>query len=192
MPSENVLALKKQQTADLTEELKSASTLVIADHRGLSVEEDTEMRAALRQAGVTYRVVKNTMLRLAAQHASIENMDDLFVGPSAIAYSVDDPIAPAKVLKQFADRFDKLEIKGGAMDGERVDMARIMQLATIPDVEVLYARVVGGLVSPISGLAMLLDAIRNKVEEAGAETAAAVVVESNAAQADDADASEEN
>ncbi|MDI9497026.1 MAG: 50S ribosomal protein L10 [Bacillota bacterium] len=175
MASQPILERKVAQTAALCAELKSAATLVVADHRGLTVAQDTEMRAELRKAGVVYRVVKNTLLQRAAKDAGIENMDDLFVGPSAIAYSVDDPIAPAKVIKQFADRFAAFEIKGGATEGQRVELERILQLASIPPLEVLHAQLVGGLVSPIAGLAMLLDAIREKAEEAGAATAAEVV-----------------
>ncbi len=180
MASQPILERKMAQTAALSAELKSAATLVVADHRGLTVAQDTEMRAELRKAGVVYRVVKNSLLQRAAKDAGIENMDDLFVGPSAIAYSVDDPVSPAKVIKQFADRFAAFEIKGGATEGQRVELERILQLASIPPIEVLHAQLVGGLVSPIAGLAMLLDAIREKAEEAGAATAAEVVEASSA------------
>ncbi|MDI9470944.1 MAG: 50S ribosomal protein L10 [Bacillota bacterium] len=174
MASQAILERKVAQAAALCDEIKSAQTLVVADHRGLTVAQDTEMRAELRKAGVVYRVVKNSLLQRAARDAGLDNMDDLFIGPSAIAYSVDDPIAPAKVIKQFADRFQAFQIKGGATEGRRVELERILQLATIPPVEVLHAQLVGGLVSPIAGLAMLLDAIREKAEETGAATAAEV------------------
>lgn len=174
MPSDKILQAKQTVVADLVEELKGAATIVIADHRGLTVSQDTELRAALRKAGVTYKVVKNSMLTRASQDAGISDLEEIFKGPSAIAFS-DDPIAPAKVMHEYADKFDKLEIKGGAMEGVAADKAALKSLALIPPVEVLYAQVVGGLVSPISGLAMIIDAIRQKVEEEGGETAASVV-----------------
>ncbi len=174
MPSEKILLSKQNQVAELAEELKGATTIVVADHRGLTVAQDTELRTALRKEGITYKVVKNTILTRATADAGLENMDELFKGPSAIAFS-EDPIAAAKVMHDFQKKFDKLEIKGGAMEGKVTDLAALKALASIPPVEVLYAQVVGGLVSPISGLAMIIDAIRQKVEEEGAETAAAVV-----------------
>ncbi len=180
MPSEKVLLAKQNVVAELAEELKGAATLVVADHRGLTVAQDTELRTALRKAGVTYKVVKNTLLSRASQDAGIENMEEIFKGPSAIAFSA-DPIAAAKVMHDFASKFDKLEIKGGAMDGKAADLNALKALAMIPPVEVLYAQVVGGLASPITGLALIIDAIRKKVEEEGGETAASVVAPVEAA-----------
>ncbi len=177
MPSDSILALKQQQVSELAAELKSAATLVVADYRGLTVSEDTELRNELRKQAVTYRVVKNSILRRAAEEAGLKDMDELFVGPSAIAYSAEDPVSPAKVLKQFADKHDQLEIRGGAMDGARVDLKRIQQLASIPAVEVLYGQVVGGLISPIAGLAMILAAVEKKMNEQGLENVVDAVEE---------------
>ncbi|NJP41677.1 50S ribosomal protein L10 [Oscillospiraceae bacterium HV4-5-C5C] len=176
MPSNKILEVKKAQVSGLADELKEALTLVVADHRGLTVEQDTELRKAVREAGVEYKVVKNTMLKLAAKQAGIEGMDDFFAGPSAIAFSKDDIIAPAKIMQQYADKLEKFELKGGYTDGKVSSLAEIKALASIPPVEVLYGKLVGSLISPIAGLAMLLDQIRQKTEEAGAETAAAVAV----------------
>ncbi len=180
MPSEKTLLAKQNVVTELTEELKGATTLVVADHRGLTVAQDTELRTALRKAGVSYKVVKNTLLTRASQNAGIENMEELFKGPSAIAFST-DPIAAAKIMHEYATKFDKLEIKGGAMDGKVTDLNALKALAMIPPIEVLYAQVVGGLASPITGLAMIIDAIRQKVEEEGGETAASVVAPVEAA-----------
>lgn len=174
MPSEKTLLAKQSIVADLAEELKGAATLVVADHRGLSVAQDTELRAAMRKAGVSYKVVKNTILTRASEAAGYDNLDELFKGPSAIAFS-EDPIAAAKVMHEFADKFDKFEVKGGAMEGKAVEKSELKALAMIPPVEVLYAQVVGGLASPITGLALIIDAIRQKVEAEGGETAASIV-----------------
>lgn len=180
MPSEKTLIAKQAVVTELAEALKGASTLVVADHRGLSVAQDTELRSAMRKAGVTYQVVKNTILTRASEAAGYENLDELFKGPSAIAFST-DPIAAAKVMHEYAEKFDKFEVKGGAMDGKAVEKSELKALAMIPPVEVLYAQVVGGLASPITGLALIIDAIRQKVEEEGAETAASVVAPVEAA-----------
>lgn len=184
MPSEKTLLVKQSIVSDLAEELKGATTVVVADHRGLSVAQDTELRSAMRKAGVTYKVVKNTILTRASEAAGYENMDELFKGPSAIAFSA-DPIAAAKIMHEYADKFDKFEVKGGAMEGKAVEKSELKALAMIPPVEVLYAQVVGGLASPITGLALIIDAIRKKVEEEGGETAASVVapVEAKAEEA---------
>lgn len=173
MPSEKTLLAKQNVVAELAEELKNATTLVVADHRGLTVSQDTELRSALRKAGVSYKVVKNTLLTRASHEAGIEDMDEIFKGPSAIAFSA-DPIAAAKVMHEYATKFDKFEIKGGAMEGKATDLDALKALAAIPPIEVLYAQVVGGLASPITGLALIIDAIRQKMEEEGGETAAAI------------------
>lgn len=174
MPSARVLESKKAVVSALTEELRSAQTLVVADARGLTVAEDTELRSAMRKAGVTYKVVKNTLASRAAKEAELEGLEEVFKGPSAIAYSAEDAVTPAKLLKEFADKFKAIELKGGAMEGKVVSLQEIIQLASIPSVDVLRAQLVGGLVSPIAALAIYLNEIAKKCEEAGAETAAAV------------------
>lgn len=189
MPSEKILQAKQAAVAELAEELKGASTLVVADHRGLSVAQDTELRAALRKADVTYKVVKNSILTRASEAAGLENMEELFKGPSAIAYS-SDPIAAAKVMHDFASKFDKLEIKGGALEGQVAELSALKALAMIPPVEVLYAQVVGGLASPITGLALILDAVRQKLEEEGGETAASLASPAEEAAAEEASGDE--
>lgn len=182
MPSAKILENKKKIVSGLAEELKSAKTLVVANARGLTVAEDTEMRSALRKAGVTYKVVKNTLISRAAKEVELCGLDEIFKGPTAIAYSADDPVAPAKVMKEFADKFKKLEIKGGATEGRVAELSELKALASIPPLEVLYARVVGGLVSPIAALAIYLNEISKKMEAAGAKTAAEVAVAAPAAK----------
>lgn len=158
MPSEKVLEAKKAQVAELVESLKTAVTGVLVDYRGLSVEEDTKLRNDLRAAGVKYFVVKNTLLRLAANQVGLEDLDSILHGPTALAIS-DDPVAPAKVIADFAKDNDKMEIKSGFMDGKVMTLDEIKALAKTPSKETLIAKMMGSLNSPISGLARLLSTI---------------------------------
>jgi len=158
MPSEKVLEAKKAQVESIVEALKGAATGVLVDYRGLSVEEDTQLRNKLREAGVKYFVVKNTLLRLAANQVGLEDLDSILNGPTALAIS-EDPVAPAKVIAEFAKENDKMEIKSGFMDGKVLTLAEIDQLAKTPSKETLIAKIMGSLNSPISGLARLLSTI---------------------------------
>lgn len=158
MPSEKVLEAKKAQVAELVESLKSATTGVLVDYRGLSVEEDTKLRNDLRAAGIKYFVVKNTLLRLAANQVGLEELDSILHGPTALAIS-EDPVAPAKVLADFAKSNDKMEIKSGFMDGKVMSLDEVMTLAKTPSMETLIAKMMGSMNSPISGLARLLSTI---------------------------------
>ncbi len=176
MPSNKILDVKKDVVNELIEEFKSAQSILVADYRGLTVSQDTDMRNALRKEGVIYKVVKNTLATIAAKEAGIEGMETLFVGPTAIAYSKTDVVAPAKVLQPFADKIEAFSIKGGTIDNKTLTVADVKALASIPPREVLYAQIVCAIASPISGLAMILNAIREKGEETGVETIAAVAV----------------
>ncbi len=158
MPSEKVLAAKKAEVESIVEALKGAATGVLVDYRGLSVEEDTQLRNKLREAGVKYFVVKNTLLRLAANQVGLEDLDSILHGPTALAIS-DDPVAPAKVIADFAKDNDKMEIKSGFMDGKVMTLDEIKALAKTPSKETLIAKMMGSLNSPISGLARLLSTI---------------------------------
>ncbi len=158
MPSEKVLEAKKAQVVELVDVLKNATTGVLVDYRGLSVEEDTKLRNNLRAAGVKYFVVKNTLLRLAANQTGLEDLDSILHGPTALAVS-DDAVAPAKVLADFAKENDTLEIKSGFMDGKVLSLDEINTLAKTPSKETLIAKIMGSLNSPISGLARLLSTI---------------------------------
>ena len=181
MPSEEVLEAKKAQVAEIIETLKGATTGVLVDYRGLTVEEDTKLRNDLRAAGVKYFVVKNTLLRLAAKETGLEELDSILHGPTALAVS-DDAVAPAKVVADFAKENEKFEIKSGFMDGKVLSLDEINTLAKTPSKETLIAKMMGSLNSPISGLARLLstiaeggveiqDLIAKKAGEAVAEAA---------------------
>lgn len=165
MPSEKVLEAKKAQVAELVEVLKSAQTGVLVDYRGLTVEEDTELRRKLRAANVKYFVVKNTLLRLAAKESGLDALDEILHGPTALAVSDEDAVAPAKVLADFAKENDKLELKSGFMDGSVMSLDEIKTLAATPSRETLIAKMMGSLNAPISDLARLLATIADGGEE---------------------------
>ncbi|MCI5604039.1 MAG: 50S ribosomal protein L10 [Clostridia bacterium] len=165
MPSEKVLEAKKAQVAEVIETLKSAQTGVLVDYRGLNVEEDTELRNKLRAANVKYFVIKNTLLRLASKETGLEGLDEALHGPTAIAVSSEDAVAPAKVLADFAKENEKLEIKAGFMDGAVMSLDEIKKLAATPNRETLIAKMMGSLNAPISNLARLLATIADGGEE---------------------------
>jgi large subunit ribosomal protein L10 len=176
MPSNKALDSKKQIVQGLIEEFKSAQTLLVADYRGLTVEQDTEMRSALRKEDVIYKVVKNTLATFAAKEAGLECLNPLFEGPTAIAYSTKDVVAPAKVLQKYADKIEAFTIKGGVMEKKAIDVQEVKALAAIPSKEVLYGQIVCGIAAPITGLAMILNAIAEKGSEAGTDSVAALAV----------------
>ena len=159
MPSEKVLESKKAQVAEVTEVLKAAQTGVLVDYRGLTVEEDTNLRNKLREANVKYFVIKNTMLGRAAKEAGLEGLDDILHGPTALAVSDEDAVAPAKVLADYAKGNEKLEIKAGFMDGAVISLDEIKKLAATPNRETLIAKMMGSLNAPVSNLARLLSTI---------------------------------
>lgn len=163
---------------ELTDKLKRSQVAVLTDYRGLDVQTMTELRARLREAGVEYKVVKNTLARLAAANAEIENVDGLLAGPTAIAFDYNDPVAPAKVLSDFAKEHDDLEIKGGVLNGAVIDVEEIKRLASLPGREQLLAQVLAGMQTPIVSFVQVLqgtlrslvyaiDAIRQQKEQAG-------------------------
>ncbi len=183
MPSEKVLEAKKAQVAELVEVLNGATTGVLVDYRGLTVEEDTKLRNDLRAAGVKYFVVKNTLLRLAANQTGLEDLDSILHGPTALAVS-EDAVAPAKVLAEFAKDNETLEIKSGFMDGKVLSLDEIKTLAKTPNMETLIAKMMGSLNSPISGLARLLSTIA----EGGVEIADLIAKKAGEAPAEEAQA----
>ena len=173
MPNASVLEQKKAVVAELIEKLKVAQAGVLVDYRGLTVEEDTKLRAQLREAGVEYKVVKNTLTRFAIKEVGYDEMDEQLNGPTSLAISADDPIAPAKIISEFAKSNENLTIKAGFLDGKVISLDEIKTLASTPSREVLIAKIMGSLNSPISALARTLQAlIDNGVEPADIEKAA--------------------
>lgn len=160
LPSEKVLENKKAMVKQLTERLQNAQAGVLADYRGLTVEQDTELRRKLREANVEYTVLKNSIIRFAAKEVGLEDLDSVLEGPTAIATSNDDVISPAKVLCDFAKGNDLLEIKAGFVEGKVISIDEVKQYASIPSKEVLISKMMGSLQSPISKLARLIAGYR--------------------------------
>lgn len=196
MPSEKVLESKKAIVAQLTERFQNAQAGVLADYRGLTVEQDTALRVKLREAGVEYTVLKNNLTRFAANAAGLDGLDAALKGPTAIATSTDDVVAPAKILVEFAKANEALEIKGGFVNGQVISLDEVKTYASIPSKEELISKMMGSLQSPIGALVRTLQAIvdeqavpgQAKAEEAPAEEAAPV---EEAAASEEAPAAEE-
>lgn len=168
MPSQKVLENKKAIVAQLTERFQNAQAGVLADYRGLTVEQDTALRVKLREAGVDYTVVKNNLTRFAANEAGLSELDEALHGPTAIATSNDDVVAPAKVLVEFAKENEALEIKAGFVDGKVISLDEVKTYASIPSKEVLISKMLGSMLSPIGALARTLQAIVNEEAVPGA------------------------
>ena len=172
MPNAKVLSEKQAIVADLTNKLQNAAAGVLVDYKGITVAEDTALRAELRKNNVEYAVVKNTLLRFAVNNCGMNELDSLLNGTTSVAICQDDPVAPARVINDFAKKIDgRFEIKGGFMDGKAMPLDEIMALANIPPLPVLQAQVLGTMLAPISGLACVLKQIAEK-QGAPAEEAA--------------------
>ena len=158
MPSQNILEQKKQVVEDLAAKIKGAAAGVLVKYEGIKVADDTVLRTALRKAGVEYAVMKNTLTGRACDIAGYSEMKQYLTGMTAIAVSKDDPLAPAKIMKEYADKIDCFEIKAGFVDGELLDAAGVEALAATPPKEVLVAKMMGSLMSSLYGLAYVLQA----------------------------------
>ena len=167
----------KQPIVDkIAEEIKDAQSVVLVDYRGLTVAQDTELRKQLREAGVIYKVYKNTMMKRAFEGTEFAALDDCLEGPSAIAISKDDATAPARIICDFAKKAEALEVKAGVVEGSVYDAAGIQELSKIPSREVLLSKLLGSLQSPITNLARVLNQIAEQGDapaEAEAEAPAA-------------------
>ncbi len=171
MANAKVLESKKAVVAALEEQLKGAASGVLVDYSGITVEQDTELRNELRKNGVAYNVVKNTMVRRALDESGLSELDGVLHGNTSLATGTEDPIAPIKVLTDFAKKMgdDKFHIKAAFMEGKVLSAGEIAQLATLTSKNDLYAQLVGVLIAPIANLAAVVDAIANKDGEAAAE-----------------------
>ena len=165
MPSEKVLEQKKVVVAELTEQVKSSCIGVIVDYKGISVADDTALRKELREAGVKYSVVKNTLLGFAAKDAGLEGLDEVLNGTTALATAEDDYTAAPRILGKYADSHDNFKIKSGFMDGKVVDLATIDALAKLPTREVLLATVLNAFNAPIAAFARAVQAIVDKGDQ---------------------------
>ena len=172
MPSNKILEEKKQVVESLAAKIQSAKAGVLVKYEGIKVAQDTELRNALRKAGVEYTVMKNTLTGKACDIAGYGDMKQYLNGMTAIAISQDDPIAPAKIMKEFADKIDCFEIKAGFVDGGILDQAGVESLAATPSKEVLIAKMMGSLMSSLYGFAYVLQGKIDKENGEGAEAPA--------------------
>ncbi len=172
MPSSKVLEAKKQIVEDLAARLKTAQAGVLVKYEGITVADDTALRTALRKAGVEYTVMKNTLTGRACDMVGYGEMKQYLEGMTAIAFSQDDPIAPARIMKEYADKINSFEIKAGFVDGGVIDQAGVEALAATPSKEVLIAKMMGSLMSSLYSFAYVLQAKIDK-ENGGEEAAEA-------------------
>ena len=165
MPSVKVLENKKQVVAGLSEKLHGACAGVLVDYKGINVADDTALRRELREAGVNYTVVKNTLMTIAVKDTSLEGLNTLFTGTTALAISTDDYVAAARILAKFAETHKNFSIKGGFIDGEIISVDKVDSLAKLPTREILLATVVYAFQAPIAALARAVKAVEDKKNE---------------------------
>ena len=169
MPSAKILEAKKALVADLNEKIAGSLAGVVVACNGISVADDTKLRKELREAGVHYMVVKNTMLRLAIKDSDLAGMTDALTGSTALAISKEDPIAAARILNKFAEGSKKgFALKAGYMEGQVMDVDAVSAIAKLPDREGMLSMFAGALTSTLSGLAVAMQAYVDKQEEPAA------------------------
>jgi large subunit ribosomal protein L10 len=163
MPNAKVLEQKQQMVSEVTAKLQESSCTVVADYRGLTVAQVTQLRKNLREAGVEFQVLKNTLVRRATAEANLTELDAVLTGPTAVAFGK-DVVAPAKVLADFAKKNDKLQIKGGVVEGRVVDAAQLKALADLPSREGLLSMLLSVLQAPMRNFALAVKAVSEKQE----------------------------
>lgn len=167
------IELKQPIVEEISASIKDAQSVVLVDYRGLTVEQDTQLRKNLREAGVTYKVYKNTMMNFAFKGTEFEGLSEYLNGPSAVAISTEDATAPARVLSQFAKTADKLEIKAGVVEGTVYDAKGLASIAAIPSRDVLISKLLGSLQSPITNFARVMNQLAEKGGASACEAPAA-------------------
>ncbi|MGC6767432.1 50S ribosomal protein L10 [Enterococcus sp. LJL51] len=164
--SEAAIAKKAGLVDDVTEKFKAAASVVIVDYRGLTVEEVTNLRKQLRDADIEMKVIKNSILSRAAKKAGLEGLDEVFTGPTAIAFSNEDVVAPAKIMDEFAKDAKALEIKGGVIEGKVSSLEEITALAKLPSRDGLLSMLLSVLQAPVRNVAYAVKAVAEKEEVA--------------------------
>lgn len=172
--------LKKPIVEEIAASIKDAQSVVLVDYRGLTVEQDTELRKQLREAGITYKVYKNTMMNFAFKGTDFESLTPYLEGPSAVAISTEDATAPARVLCKFAKTANALEVKGGVVEGLVYDAQGIENISKIPSREELLSKLLGSIQSPITNFARVMNQL---AEKGGASECEAPVAEETPAEA---------
>ncbi len=162
MPSSKILEQKKQIVAELAEQIKNSPAGVLVNYQGITVTDDTKMRRALREAGVRYTVMKNSLTGRALERVGYGDLKEHLVGMTAIAIAGNDPVAPAKIIKEYADKIKSFRILAGYLEGKTIDADTVISLANTPSREVLIAKFLGSIQSPLYSLAYVLQAIVDK------------------------------
>ena len=165
MPNAKVLAQKQNDVKALKEKMEKSKLVILTDYRGINVEDITKIRADLRKANCEYQVAKNSTLKFAAKEANLEGLVELFEGPTAITFSYEDYVEPAKVLYDYAKTSDFYKIKGGVMDGKVISVDEVLKLAKLPSREMLLTQLATALLANIRNLAVVLDQTKQKLEE---------------------------
>ncbi|EUJ47094.1 MULTISPECIES: 50S ribosomal protein L10 [Listeria] len=163
-----ILELKQGAVNEITTKLKDSASTVIVDYRGLNVAEITELRKQLREAGIDFKVYKNSLMRRAAEAAGLEGLNEVLTGPSAIAFSNEDVVAPAKIINDFAKAHEALEIKAGIIEGKVSSVEDVKALASLPSREGLLSMLLSVLQAPVRNLALATKAVATQKEEQGA------------------------
>ena len=163
--SEASIAKKAELVDAVAEKMKAAVSIVVVDSRGLTVEQDTVLRRNLRESAVEFKVIKNSILRRAAEKAGLEGFDDIFTGPSAVAFSNEDVVAPAKIINDFAKDAETLEIKGGAIEGAVSTKEEIQALAALPNRDGLLSMLLSVLQAPVRNVAYAVKAVAESKDE---------------------------
>ncbi|TMV44104.1 50S ribosomal protein L10 [Paenibacillus mesophilus] len=168
MANANVIQEKQQVVSEVAAKLRESASTIVADYRGLNVAQVTELRKRLREAGVDFQVLKNTLVRRATAEAELSELDSALTGPTAIAFSKDDVVAAAKILSEFAKKNEALKVKGGVVEGRVVDVDQIKDLANLPSREGLLSMLLSVLQAPIRNFALAVKAVSEK-QEGGAQ-----------------------
>ena len=160
MPNAKILSEKQAIVADLTEKIQGAAGGVLVDYKGITVAEDTALRAEMRKNGVDYAVVKNTLTRFAVKNAGLEELSSVLEGTTSLAVSATDPVAPARVVSEFSKKMngEKFIVKAGFVDGKVISVDEVKALADLPSKEVLLSMLLSAMQGPVRGLAVSLDA----------------------------------
>lgn len=164
----SVLEQKKQTVAEIAEKIQASKSTIVVDYRGLTVAEVTELRKQLREAGVEFKVYKNTLTRRAVESVNLTDLNEALTGPNAIAFSNEDVVAPAKVLNEFSKKHEALEIKAGVIEGNVATLEEIKALADLPSREGLLSMLLSVLQAPIRNLALATKAVADQKEEQSA------------------------
>ena len=162
--SEAAISAKIEIVSQIKDKLSRAKSVVIVDYRGLTVSEVTELRNNMRAAGVEYKVLKNTMMSRACEELGITGVEEHLSGPSAFCFGYDDPVSAPKIMKEFAEKVNKTEIKGGIMDNAAIDNKVVEKLASTPSKEVLLTRLMWSITGSVRSLAIGLNAVKEKME----------------------------